>query len=99
MSELDINAIRERLKGQNGKQYWRSLDELAETEEFQSFLHEEFPRQAAPLEGTWKRRDFMKLLGASLALRSEEHTSELQSRGHLVCRLLLEKKKTKKSKY
>src|SRR5437870_8518322 len=27
--------------------------------------------------------------------RSEEHTSELQSRGHLVCRLLLEKKKNK----
>src|SRR5207253_5422213 len=30
--------------------------------------------------------------------RSEEHTSELQSRGHLVCRLLLEKKKKKKKK-
>src|SRR6266699_7249296 len=30
------------------------------------------------------------------APRSEEHTSELQSRPHLVCRLLLEKKKTKK---
>src|SRR5690625_5352731 len=30
----------------------------------------------------------------SLADRSEEHTSELQSRGQLVCRLLLEKKKT-----
>src|SRR5690625_621487 len=29
----------------------------------------------------------------TLAERSEEHTSELQSRGHLVCRLLLEKKK------
>src|SRR5207253_9198419 len=29
---------------------------------------------------------------AELRLRSEEHTSELQSRGHLVCRLLLEKK-------
>src|SRR5690625_6487681 len=28
-------------------------------------------------------------------LRSEEHTSELQSRGHLVCRLLLDKKKEK----
>src|SRR5207253_7884854 len=28
--------------------------------------------------------------------RSEEHTSELQSRGHLVCRLLLEKKKKRK---
>src|SRR5690554_7403791 len=32
------------------------------------------------------------------SLRSEEHTSELQSRPHLVCRLLLEKKKKKKTK-
>src|SRR5207253_7619073 len=32
--------------------------------------------------------------GACGRERSEEHTSELQSRGHLVCRLLLEKKKT-----
>src|SRR5215510_15893196 len=31
-------------------------------------------------------------------MRSEEHTSELQSRGHLVCRLLLEKKKTATSR-
>src|SRR5690625_6608100 len=31
--------------------------------------------------------------------RSEEHTSELQSRGHLVCRLLLEKKKKKQNKH
>src|SRR3989442_4636372 len=31
------------------------------------------------------------------ATRSEEHTSELQSRPHLVCRLLLEKKKTPRS--
>src|SRR5439155_25391310 len=30
-----------------------------------------------------------------IVTRSEEHTSELQSRGHLVCRLLLEKKKKK----
>src|SRR5437870_6904989 len=34
---------------------------------------------------------------AQLAQRSEEHTSELQSRGHLVCRLLLEKKKQDKT--
>src|SRR3989442_11169965 len=32
----------------------------------------------------------------SVAVRSEEHTSELQSRPHLVCRLLLEKKKKRK---
>src|SRR5207253_7075990 len=37
-----------------------------------------------------------KLLGNRTGKRSEEHTSELQSRGHLVCRLLLEKKKKKK---
>src|SRR5207253_5368200 len=38
---------------------------------------------------------FLVLNGSSAAwpTRSEEHTSELQSRGHLVCRLLLEKKK------
>src|SRR5439155_3920394 len=36
------------------------------------------------------------LAGLDVARRSEEHTSELQSRGHLVCRLLLEKKKTQR---
>src|SRR5438552_4453978 len=36
-----------------------------------------------------------RLMAASLATRSEEHTSELQSPDHLVCRLLLEKKKKK----
>src|SRR6266436_9626093 len=36
--------------------------------------------------------------GPSFHARSEEHTSELQSRLHLVCRLLLEKKKKKKQK-
>src|SRR5690625_5516854 len=42
------------------------------------------------------------LLDGSIAarrVRSEEHTSELQSRGHLVCRLLLEKKKTNPQKH
>src|SRR5258707_6826522 len=38
--------------------------------------------------------DFAKLLVPNRDLRSEEHTSELQSRQYLVCRLLLEKKKT-----
>src|SRR5690625_2764500 len=38
----------------------------------------------------------MSTKAPKLDWRSEEHTSELQSRGHLVCRLLLEKKNTKK---
>src|SRR5690625_6559600 len=43
------------------------------------------------LERARKSRD--KLARRLRQARSEEHTSELQSRGHLVCRLLLEKKK------
>src|SRR2546429_6447627 len=38
-------------------------------------------------------------LGVNLSKRSEEHTSELQSRLHLVCRLLLEKKKNTQLPY
>src|SRR5690554_7408196 len=39
-------------------------------------------------------KDSEKVINMSKNRRSEEHTSELQSRPHLVCRLLLEKKKT-----
>src|SRR3989442_3294058 len=38
-----------------------------------------------------------RISGAPQDRRSEEHTSELQSRPHLVCRLLLEKKKKKRA--
>src|SRR2546430_449464 len=43
---------------------------------------------------TWMRVESPSESGWSLVLRSEEHTSELQSQSNLVCRLLLEKKKT-----
>src|SRR3712207_7697093 len=46
-------------------------------------------RRAGPLPPPTRRR------AAPTLLRSEEHTSELQSRQYLVCRLLLEKKKYK----
>ena len=67
-SRLDMTEIRARLDAKKGKAYWRSLEELAETPEFEEFLAKEFPRQAAPLEGSLDRRGFVKLLGASLAL-------------------------------
>src|SRR5690625_6699893 len=74
-----------------------------------SVLHAPGARACVALEswvGEWVHGDhasaeghaiFVGLTGNPLIerLRSEEHTSELQSRGHLVCRLLLEKKKTK----
>src|SRR2546429_3147937 len=43
--------------------------------------------------------DFISTNVEAMKLRSEEHTSELQSRLHLVCRLLLEKKNTHNSTY
>src|SRR3989449_7044139 len=42
-------------------------------------------------------REGATLVAEQLGFRSEEHTSELQSRLHLVCRLLLEKKKIKRT--
>src|SRR2546430_5681443 len=47
-----------------------------------------------------RRVDSCRLSGKSCSkIRSEEHTSELQSQSKLVCRLLLEKKKKKQKKY
>jgi molybdopterin-containing oxidoreductase family iron-sulfur binding subunit len=67
---LNLATIRARLANKQGREYWRSLDELAATAEFQEFLHREFPRQASE----WvdpdpiSRRTFIKLMGASMAL-------------------------------
>src|SRR5688572_31547888 len=47
----------------------------------------------------YMRRDPHAVAPTFLGLRSEEHTSELQSQSNLVCRLLLEKKKKKKKHY
>src|SRR5687768_18284380 len=48
-------------------------------------------------EQVTRDKDGSGAVGSARSLRSEEHTSELQSRLHLVCRLLLEKKKKKKT--
>src|SRR3712207_8103251 len=51
--------------------------------------------RAADVVARYGGEEFMVVLaGAPMEYRSEEHTSELQSRQYLVCRLLLEKKKT-----
>jgi len=63
-----MQEIRARLENSKGQDYWRGLDELADTPAFQELMATEFPRQAAPLEASLRRRDFLKLLGASLAL-------------------------------
>src|SRR6266536_2663090 len=67
-SSLDLSAIKERLSNTRGKDYWRSLEELADTDGFDEMLHREFPRFAAEWNDSVGRRKFLRLMGASLAL-------------------------------
>ncbi len=64
---LNIDSFRQRLAGKKGKDYWRSLNELTDSDAFDDLVKHEFPRQASLL-GDLSRRDFLKVLGASLAL-------------------------------
>jgi molybdopterin-containing oxidoreductase family iron-sulfur binding subunit len=50
------------------KEYWRSLDELADSPEFHEFVLREYPQQAEEWNDPVERRTFLKLMGASLAL-------------------------------
>src|SRR5256884_4251938 len=80
------------------------FNDTATTEIYTLSLHDALPISAAPapwrgLAEVLKRADIffhgrrISTTGKNVEQRSEEHTSELQSRLHLVCRLLLEKKK------
>jgi MoCo/4Fe-4S cofactor protein with predicted Tat translocation signal len=65
---MSLAQVREELKGAKGKRYWRSVDELANTEEFQAAVEREFPGSAQEWVDPVSRRGFMKLMGASMAL-------------------------------
>src|SRR6476469_7717585 len=64
----DIEALRARLDGTRGREYWRSLEALSGTPEFKEFLHREFPQNASEWLDPVGRRGFLKLMSASLAL-------------------------------
>jgi molybdopterin-containing oxidoreductase family iron-sulfur binding subunit len=65
---MTLVQVREQLKGVKGKKYWRSVDELAGTPEFQAAVEREFPSSAQEWVDPVSRRGFMKLMGASMAL-------------------------------
>src|SRR6201998_3595857 len=75
-STLDLNAVREKIdfatdhdaREKTAPQYWRSLEELAGSKEFQEALHREFPKGASEWLDTVSRRGFLKVMGASLGL-------------------------------
>src|SRR2546422_11564890 len=73
---------------------YTTLFRSARARERQSEHRSRIRRQRLHFDGAGGLRNAL-LITAVHPLRSEEHTSELQSRLHLVCRLLLEKKKNK----
>lgn len=48
--------------------YWRSLNQLAQNEEYKNFLHREFPENGSEMNDNLSRRNFLQIMGASVAL-------------------------------
>jgi molybdopterin-containing oxidoreductase family iron-sulfur binding subunit len=67
-ARLDLEEVRERLRTQKGPEFWRSLDELAGTPEFEDIVNRELPRFASVWPEGMSRRGFLQLTSASLAL-------------------------------
>jgi molybdopterin-containing oxidoreductase family iron-sulfur binding subunit len=65
---MDLDALRERANGAGQKRMWRSLEELADTEEYRAFLHNEFSNDPEKEKGGVQRRDVLKFMAASAAL-------------------------------
>ncbi len=64
---MSWERLRQQL-GEGGPVYWRGLEELAQTQEFQEMLQREFPEQAGEWNNPLTRRQFLILMAASLAL-------------------------------
>jgi molybdopterin-containing oxidoreductase family iron-sulfur binding subunit len=65
---LDRATVEQQLAETKGPEYWRSLEELAGSEEFREMMHREFPKGASEWLDSVSRRGFLQLMGASLAL-------------------------------
>ncbi len=64
----DLDRALAALTPASGPRYWRSLEELARTPAFQELMRDEFPEQATVWPEALSRRQFLTLMGASLAL-------------------------------
>ena len=67
-SKKNFALMRDQILEQQGKNYWRSLEEFVDAPEFEEFVSREFPQHAETWEDPVSRRSFLKLMGASLAL-------------------------------
>ena len=64
---MSLDALKAGLAARGGRQFWRSLDELAETPEYREFVEKEFPHDPEKESGV-HRRDVLKLMAASAAM-------------------------------
>ena len=61
--KLNLETVRAQIAGTKDPEYWRSLEELAGSAEFQEMMHREFPKGASEWLDGVSRRGFMKLMG------------------------------------
>ncbi|MDB6033691.1 MAG: molybdopterin oxidoreductase, iron-sulfur binding subunit [Verrucomicrobiales bacterium] len=81
---LDWELIRAKLAGEKKADYWKSLEELAETLEFKSFVEREFPSQANEWPDPVSRRRFLSLMTASIALAGWSGCTQRQPNEKIV---------------
>ncbi|MEP7076447.1 MAG: TAT-variant-translocated molybdopterin oxidoreductase [Acidobacteriota bacterium] len=67
-SKNNFAALREKILSKSGKDYWRSVEEYVDAPEFRDFVELEYPEHAEEWESGLSRRNFVKVMGASLAL-------------------------------
>ena len=67
-SKQNFALLRNRILAQNGKEYWRSVEEFVDAPEFEEFVKREYPDHAETWDDSLSRRNFIKVMGASLAL-------------------------------
>ncbi|MGI9056177.1 MAG: TAT-variant-translocated molybdopterin oxidoreductase [Pyrinomonadaceae bacterium] len=66
-SKQNFAVLRDKILAQNGKEYWRSVEEFVDAPEFEEFVKQEYPVHAEEWENGLSRRNFIKVMGASLA--------------------------------
>ena len=66
-NKTNFALLRDKILQRSGKDYWRSVEEFADAPEFDEFVKNEYPQHAEEWEDGLSRRNFIKVMGASLA--------------------------------
>lgn len=66
-SKINFTSLRDKILQKQGKEYWRSVEEFVDAPEFEKFVKQEYPAQAEEWDNSLSRRNFVKVMGASLA--------------------------------